>query len=305
MNVRTAVLAVVVSILALPAVAPAQSFEGVIRQRTIEVDEDGIFQILYADDYEEPDFDSEEEWVRHTSARLFAIDPTDLSTGFDGAARVEETTVWVKGNKIRFDVAADQGGGYVIIDADVSTTWIVNPADRSYFEFTAAEMEEATDRAMSEAEEMMARMGIDPDEMAAMAEEMGAGMERETPTVRSLGRAETVNGFGATGFTGSSESQTGVAWCARDESGVSEALSALAKRAGMEDDEEDEFATGWAGDELCEGTVPVRTQVWYHAAMGASYTVEDILSLKREPVGDDRFLIPAGYTMKSLSDLWR
>ena len=83
--VRSTVALAIVS-LAAPVVLGAQSFEGVVRQRTVEIDEDRLMEMMYDEDREEPEFDSEEEWVAWTAAALFDIPISELIA--DGSADV-------------------------------------------------------------------------------------------------------------------------------------------------------------------------------------------------------------------------
>ena len=79
------------------------------------------------------------------------------------------------------------------------TTTMVMSGTRSYIQYTPEEVEAAT-------REMMASMGIDPDEVAAMEDyefeyedDMEGGVNLE-PTVRPLNRTDEVNGLQASAF---------------------------------------------------------------------------------------------------------
>ena len=61
------------SILLVPLSLGAQSFEGVMTQRSIELDDQAVFELMerVMPMEEEPDLDSEEAWFRYTAEKLF------------------------------------------------------------------------------------------------------------------------------------------------------------------------------------------------------------------------------------------
>jgi hypothetical protein len=286
--------------LAPGSLAP-QSFEGIIRQRTVEVEEDALMDVLYPEDLEEPEFDTQEEWLRWTAARLFAI-PLDRFVS-DGYAEVTESTTWVKGNRFRANESGFSEQGYTIVDGESGKMFIVNPEERWYVRTSREELDAAMGDAVRQAEEMAAQMGVDLEEMQRMADEMGMGGEEELPTtVGDLEGSRTIAGIRAFGREVVSEEEITHAWCAQDNPAFVETLMNVVEQLGF--DEEDQEMVG--GAELaCGEQLPLRVQTYSLGNyMGEGYSVEEFLSVERTSVDDDLFEIPAGYTERSLQDLW-
>jgi len=308
MRIRASILLSTIAALALPLSAFPQSFEGIVKQRTIEVGEYGLSELLYDDEGEEPDFETEVEWLRYSANKLFSL-PTDRLLSSGEGADWQEITLYVKGSKVRYDQAGEDGGGYMIMDAESQTTWMVIPSERSFIKWTAEEAQAAAEDAAREAEEMMVRMGLDPEELRAQAEAMGETDEEDggvggAPTVRSLGRTEDINGFRASAYEAASGEEIALGWCAEDASGLLGTMEMLAKQAGM-NEEEDVPGSGPDTQELvCRDKLPVKVQVYSPSRMNA-YVMEEIVSIQATSVSDARFQIPDGYTEKKLSDMWK
>jgi hypothetical protein len=292
-------------VLVLPGLAFPQDFEGVIRDRTVELDDEVLYDLLWADAEEEPEFESEVEWLRYTAELLFQIPMERILANANGDEA--ETTMWVKGNKVRLaDSRAGSGGSYALFDIETMTATMVMPGTRSYIQYTPEEVETAT-------REMMASMGIDPDEVAAMEDyefEYGDDMEggiNLDPTVRPLNRTDEVNGLQASAFQAEAGQEIGLGWCTEDFTGMRAAMARMA--AQMDELDADEVSDGGPSveDLLCEDALPVRVQVLIFDAMvgGLRYSVNETLSVERTSVDDGLFAIPEGYTQMSLSEMWR
>lgn len=301
-----ALLLFTIATLTLPLPASPQSFEGLVKQRTIEVDEQGLYELLYSQAMDEPEFDTELAWLRYAADKLFSIPPEQLQGGVEGVNSYE-STLYVKGDKVRYDHGSGGGQGFILMDAGSRTTWIVNPADRSYITVNADEAEAAAEEAAKTAEEMMAKMGLDPEELREQAEAMGEmeeeGGETGTPTVRPLGKTEEINGFRASGFEAVLGDEIAIGWCAEDASGILKTMEMLAKQAGMEEDEELESGSDMQ-ELVCRGKLPVKVQVFSPSRMN-SYVMEEIVAVEATSVSDERFSLPDGYTERKLSDMWR
>jgi hypothetical protein len=295
--------------LAPPCVLSAQSFEGTITQRTIEVDEQALFDLFLAEG-DDQEFEKEDDWIRHTAQRLFDF-PLDQLNNADGVD-VQDVTMWIKGSKIRYGMSEMGEDTYMIVDAASKTTWMVTPSQRSYVKFTAEGMESAAEDAAKLAEDMMAKMGIDPEDIEQNEEEYADEEYEEEgvftgfePGVRALERTEDVNGIKATAHEAVAGYEIAVGWCADDGFGLMGTMEALVELAGFNEEDEDEYDTGpSAGELLCEGKIPVRTQLFSAGSWGQTYTVDEIVAIEQTPVSDDRFEIPSDYTEKKLSDIW-
>lgn len=304
--------------LALPVTLGGQSFEGTVRQRIITVEGEALFEVLYEGEEEEPEFESEAEWLRYTANRLFQIPEARFTSGAGEGVEVQEITLQIKGTKVRLD-GGSPTEGYMIYDVGAGQVWVVNPAGRYYVSYSMEEVEAAAGAAAEEAEEAMAAMGIDVEEMRRQAAEYEGGeldedfgmdedygMEGVAPTVKSLGRTETVNGFQASAFEAMVGDQVGIGWCAEDLHEVEATMKKLGTMAGAVEEEEaygeDEVAVE---DLLCEEAVPVRVQS-YSPSMGMSgmYTIDEVISIQEERLPDELFEAPEGFEKKSLDELW-
>ena len=298
--------------LALPMTLGGQSFEGTVRQRIITVEGEALFEVLYGGEEEEPEFESEAEWLRYTANRLFQLPAARFTSGAYEGVEVQEITLQIKGTKVRLD-GGSPTEGYMIYDVGAGQVWMVNPAGRYYVSYSMEEVEAVAGAAAAEAEEAMAAMGIDVEEMRRQAAEYEGGeleedygMEGVAPTVKSLGRTETVNGFQASAFEAMAGDQVGLGWCAEDLHEVEATMKKLGTMAGaMEEEEasgEDEVAVA---DLLCEEAVPVRVQA-YSPSMGMSgmYTIDEVLSIQEERLSDELFEPPEGFEKRSLAELW-
>lgn len=312
------VLAAPMSLLS-PATLEAQSFEGIVRQRTVEIGEDALADVLYPEDVEEPEFDTEEEWLAWTANRVFAIQVQDFVS--DGSAELVETTVWIK--RDRFRAALGDGSDmYMIYEGNTAEMIMVNPVERWYVRMSQEAIDEVTEAAMEEAEAMAAEMGIDLEEMQRMAAEMAADMEEDMEMggdmegmhaapaqIRDLGDTRTIAGIRAVGREVVTSGEVVRAWCATENPPFADALEKMIEQMGFDEDEEDEYMGlgGPAGEDLaCEDRIPLLVQTFsmYDGFGGASYSIEEMISIEPSSVDDEKFEIPDGFEERDLSALW-
>ncbi len=305
MSCRSTLSFAAAALLAVPMPALGQALEGVIRQRTLDLEEDALYGLIYAESENEPDFETEADWLRFVAGKLLPIPIDDLTGGQES-----DLTVHIRGTMLRYEDAST--GGYVITDLSTMTTRMVDPSTRSYVEVSAEDAQAAADEAARQAEEMMARMGVDPEEVPTgdMDDEYGdeEGGVRFTPRVRAVGRTEQVNGHTAEVFEAEAGSEIGMGWCAEDPTGMRAAMEHVADQ--VVDFAQDEDALEDEGplleDLLCQEGIPVRTKILRMGSWGGfAYSVTEILSMERTSVSPDIFEIPAGYTKKAIEDLWR
>ena len=278
----------------------AQGFEGVIQQRTIFLDGDALYEILYTFDEEEladeeDEFD-EEQYLRAEVDRILGLPVDELLSMVSQSGlemEIEEITMHVKGAKVRTDMGAF---GYVIMDADEETLWMVRPENRIFVKWTQADVEAAE----RQTQETLARLGIDMEDIE------GAGSEAsDAATFEPLSRTAEINGFEATGYRAESRDDVTVGWLAEDVHGVGATFRALAERTeALYGDDED--ASGSTQDLFWERGLPVRIQS-VSTALGSlsHYEVTDFLSVEATSVADELFEIPEGFTEVSMEDLWR
>lgn len=286
----------------LPLPVLAQTFEGVIKQHTLDLQDEPLYNLLYAGADDEPEFDNQADWLRYVAGRLFEVPLDELPEG-DASA----LTLRIRGSLVRYD--QEWGPGYVVIDLSTGTTRIVDPSSRSYIEYTAEDAKaaaEAADAATREAEGMMSTMGLDPaDAGGADGEEEGVHF---TPKTRARGLTETVNGFSASAYEAEAGNEIGRGWCTQDQQGIREALEHLGDQTaalGGDDDDPSGSDGPVLEDLICEKGLPVRTQILtLGTGGGLAYSVTEILSVERTPLPDDVFEVPAGFTKKSMREMW-
>jgi hypothetical protein len=294
-------------LLALPAEIAAQAFEGTVRQRSVEVMDQDLFPVI--DDGDLDESQSEAEWLRSTAEKVFGMPISQLLSRV-GNATDQETTIYVKGDKVRYETAGEGGGAFAISDTRARITWVVYPQDRSYMRFSEEDVKAAAEEAERRAAEMMAQMGLDPEEIeAAQANtaDEGAGWSGEAPPVEALGRTEEINGIPTNAYEAGTEEELTLGWCAEDRWGLLDTMKRLAQQAEMMEGEEDGMDDE-SGPDLqgivCEGKLPVRVQTFSPYDFSA-YTVEEILSIDTAPVSEEIFRIPEGFTEKKLTDMWK
>lgn len=269
--------------------ALGQRFEGVIRQRTITVEQGALDNLLYGDE-DEPDVEdeSEEAYTRRMTERLFSIPLDQLIAAAREEGEVSEGTIHVKGSRIRAAMSSDGGdAGWTVLDLDAGTVTMVNDAGRYFVRWT-----------MTELERQMQTLGV-----PQQAEERGP--EGPAPEVRALGRTETVGGKSCRGFDVMLEEGEIVrGWVTDAYPGLQEALKAYGERAQrMFGDAE--HSTWSAEDLLFERGFPMRVQRVYGGfGMFSSYEIEEVLSVDASSVPDAMFAVPTGYAEKSLKELW-
>lgn len=266
----------------------AQQFEGVLKHRTISLPEGAVSMLLGDEDEgEEVTEANEAAWKRRVAARIFAI-PADqilasVRSGQMEDATLEETTMHIKGAKIRGEgFGGDSPISYSITDADVGTFIIVSDAQKAYWRW---EQPQAAGRAAGP-------QGPAPRRAASRA------------TIRDFGQTATIHGQSCRAYEVVEENGDIVlGWVTTVRPGLRAALdNFMARMQALSSDEED--AERDAGDLLWEKGLPVRIQRLSFTGGPPSYDIEDILSLEQRPVPASLFAPPAGYTQKSMSDLF-
>lgn len=300
MSCRRILSVVAAGLFTLPHLVLAQTFEGVIKQRSLDLQDEALNDLVYAGSDDEPEFDGQADWFRYAAARLFKV-PLDELPGGDA----EALTVHIRGPLVRYDQGS--GPGYVITDLSTGTTRLVDPSTRSYVEITAEDARAAAGAAQAaarKAEEMMGSIGLDP----ANADDEDTDRVDFPPKTRALGLTQTVNGFSAAAYEAEAGRGIGRGWCAEGQQGVREALQHLGDQVsafGGNEDAPSDADGPVLEDLICKTGLPVRTQILrLGPAGGLAYSVTEILSVERTPQSDDVFKVPAGFTKKSMRDIW-
>ncbi len=252
----------------------AQDFEGVYRQRMIQVGADATYEILGEAIYQESE---------QIISRLAELSLEEVLGGSD--ADSESLVIFVKGSFTR--AQQDLPGepqGYQISDMAAGTSWMVNVPERTYLEFT----QEDAERMAAQAQEMMTEMGIDQEQIeeyeAAMEEELRDPMGQSRP----LGRSAEVNGAKASAHAYADDRAAVVGWCAPDEKGFVTAMKQLIENSSMA--EEEQSVKDW----ICPDESLVVRFLRYDRYSG-DLEVDELLSVSREPVSDELFKVPAAF----------
>jgi hypothetical protein len=220
--------------------APA-SFEGRLRVRIIElqVDEDG------------------------SANKLLDVAPAMLAARED--AKVESSTVLIKGSVLRTMGGADGDGGFALWDLAKHTMILVQPGERAYFEVPT--------------DDGAARAGTRPRPAGAAPKSLGA---------------RTINGLKTTGYEVHGADDVVIrGWMSQDDPGLTWAFRDAMSQPGSEADEEDPVDAATA--QLTRYGFPVLMYTLYRGSL----RVEEV-TVERTTLSPDQFKVPVGYTKRSL-----
>jgi uncharacterized tellurite resistance protein B-like protein len=282
-----------------PSVIQAQDFEGVIQERTISIEDmalDDLINQLMEEMYADEEMDEEEEWteeaemeeMRKVVGQIFSI-PMDrlMAMAQSGDAELMDMTLYIKASKMRADMKQEGSPfSYMISDVNSGVVIMVNEPGRYYVKWDAGEMQE-----------QLKSLGIDQ-----MAQDDMEPAER--PQLREVGETMDISGMRCTAYEVMHDDVFARAWVTAEHKALQKTITALtesfATMLGEEEDSDfDAFELFW------EKGMPVRTQRISGMMTGfTSYEVQDIISVESKSLSSDMFEIPAGYTEKSLQDLW-
>ena len=164
---------------AAPSVAPAQQFEGVIKQRSIAVS----LQALV-----EQGFDVSEALLDVPVERLLALRGDELFR--QDAMTVTEETIYVKGNLLRSDGTDEEGPSWTTVNLERGIFRMFRPSEKMYMEMTKEDMEQ----------------------MRAM----GGGAPSEQPEIRETGLTRTINGMKCTAYDVETDEGITRVWVSQD-----------------------------------------------------------------------------------------
>jgi len=252
--------------------ARAEAFEGVLKWRTLRVDTAALAKV--AGDAGDP-------------AKVFAV-PLDVLMQMHGEAKVTEATLYVKGSKMRSEVAG--APSYILMDMEAGTTEVVQGAKKQVVEISRQDV------AALEARGRAIRRGrrTKSGESGGDADPAPASAVRFAP----LGRSETINGFRASGFEGRSGDETVRGWTMEDRPELKQLFERV-ERYRAEVLQKSRGADARLQQALAEKGVPVRVQTLDARA----YSWEDLIEVRQEALADDLFKVPAGYTRTSGANL--
>lgn len=250
---------------ALPAPLGAQAFEGTLRMRSVTIDATPLLE-RYSND--------PEKLIAAPWERI-------LAAARDAGAQVEEDTALyhIKGSRLRMSGAGMAESSYMVTDHQTGTMMIVQPEQRSYIEWTRADMQQ-----------MM-------EEMRAMAPDSG---ETAPAELEPLGTTRDVRGRRCAEYKVSDEQSITIACVTRDLA----ALATLFQKLGetMMD------PTGEEGkNQLTELTrhgfpllVRELTTEGDEQTLSAEYEINELISLDRGALPESLFTPPPGFRKTTL-----
>lgn len=269
--------------LALPSSTVAQQFEGVIRVRTVSLDSDQVEQLLNdlsngADEGQDEEM-SEEQHRQRTGDKLLAVSMDALfQFARENEGEVTEIALYVKGGKIRQEVTQAGAPRMVgLVDLDARTFLYLNLDERYYVDMG----------------QLVETLRDAPAQGAAPA----AGR----PPARDRGKTATVAGMPCREYEVTTDEGVIVGCVASGQRPLERALRAFAERtqAAFSGDEEQGYDDE---DALWEKGLPVRTQRF---DLQSGYDVDEMVAVERKPVAADQFVVPAGFTKKTVEEMAR
>ena len=264
--------------LVAPTVGWADGFEGTLKFRTISVPVDQLTGLTAGGSTD--------------AEKVYAI-PIDKLLAVPGV-KPRETSIQVKGSKVRANTGGHDPDGYVIMDLDQGTTWMVMPGQKKYVEWTKTDMKTLTDKMAAMQKQMQERMAGMPPEQRKQMETMmknlpGApGSTPPTPQVRALGKTQTINGMHSSADEVRVGDETAVGWVTQDQKELQGTFKRL--REGEEKMMSHSSGKGLQSA-LADNGLPVRVQ----KVDQGDYRVEELVDVQRTPMSADLFSVPAGF----------
>jgi hypothetical protein len=264
--------------LAAPTIGWADGFEGTLKFRTFSVPVDELKGLTAGGSTD--------------TEKVYAI-PMDKLLAVPGV-KPQESSIQVKGSRIRANTGAHDAGSYIIMDLDQGTMWMVLPEQKKYVEWTKADMKALTDKMAEMQKQMQERMaGMPPEQrkqMEAMMKNLSGapGSTPPKPQVRALGKTQTINGMQTSAYEVRVGDETAVGWVSPDQQDLQRTFKNL--REG-----EAKMMSNNAGagiqSALANSGLPVRLQ----KVDQGGYHVEELVDVQRAPMGADLFAVPAGF----------
>jgi len=267
---------------ALPPAAVAQQFEGVIRIRSVSLHSDQVDQLLSdlanGTDEDQDEEMSEEQYRQRTAAKLLGV---SMDAVFQFAREsdgdITEIALYVRGGKIRQEITETGAPRMVgLVDLDARTFLLLNMDERYYVD-------------MGQLVETLRD-----------APAQGAGQPAPgRPAARDRGKTATVGGMPCREYEVTTDEAVIVGCVASGQRPLERAVRAFAERtqaafSGGEDQGYDDE------DALWEQGLPVRTQRFN---LETGYDAEEIVAVERKPIAADQFVVPAGFTKKTVEEM--
>jgi hypothetical protein len=263
---------------AVPKLAQAQGFEGVIQQRDIVVSDYGLSELLYSED--------EEEESEPTAENVFAIPLERILAASqeygEEAVEITELTYYVTAGKMRVESASAMMPGHMIMDFESGVFQMVVPMQKMYLEITREDMEELKERY--------------PD--------MASSDEAATkPAIRSLGMSKEINGLRCEGYEIVKGETVSNVWVSSELKDVVAAFQSFVDRMavfGMDEESDEELEVF---ELMKEHGFPVLEQTLNNYDWELGYEISELISVERSSVPADLFVIPSDYQRRSFMEM--
>ncbi len=256
-----------------PGLSSAQSFEGTVNQRQINVGANALTAAL-GEEATQNGVDPEDVFAIPLKRLLELGDDVDVTN----------ISFSIKGNKMRVEGGADEQFGYVIVDFGVGTFQMVQPSERMYIEWTKEDFQRL--------DEMMSMMHTGDDE------------ERAPPQVTSLDKTMEINGLRSSAYRVTTEDNITVVWVTDELKDLVGAFMDLEERfsaMGMMDEENDDMEIFTL---IADRGFPVLTMTYSTYEHGTGdYEISEVVSVERQSLSDDLFAPPSDYDKKTMMDM--
>ena len=245
----------------IPSMAAAKDFEGAMTSRTVTVKPHRLAVLLKGESTD--------------ASKVFAL-PTDrllsLAQDPDSGVEVKATTVLVSGSKVHVAVGTDN---YVITDVTQNTFWLVLPAQKTYAEWHRPDPNVSGGAAD-----------------AAQKSNPGTASALPTPSVRALGKTQTINGMQASAYEVHAGDATTIAWMTQTQPELASTFKAFQQQQQkvVEAGTHAQVVTLLGGYGL-----PVRTQTIDRDG----YRLEELTQIERKSLPANLFTLPAGFTKEN------
>jgi len=278
---RRVALGLIILSAALAPAGPVSAFEGVLKWRIVQVGKEPLKSVVS---------DASD------SKQVFALSMDKLMS-MHGQATVIDSTVYVKGPKVRTDTTARDGKSYFIMNLDSGVTEVVNPEKKQVTQVTPDDMREmaeklASYRAVFKRQVENAAGGDKPklSEIMKMDDEPLPNFE-----LVALDEEKTIYGRDTQAYEVRGGKDAVVGWVAKSDSDVLAFYRKLEENRGK-------LSPHLKGTNpksvLTREGLPMRVQT----LNDRQYMVEDLVEIESKPVSDEMFVVPKEFAKTSPHD---
>lgn len=266
--------------------ALAQKFTGVIEQQSISIPSETLIQIS-GEIFENPT--PEQEAYGYDPQKILGMTTTKLLAAAkqSGGSYSETTTmIYVSSNAIRVDLQTPMDKMSNVMRHDKGVIWIIMHGQKKYVEMTSKDLEQ-TLHGMKGAGKTMGHTGAAANRPAESAS-------------KKTGERVTINGFACERYISKGAEGIEETWITSQLGDLrtvfEEVTEGIAKAMKQQADDEDEIR-----EQVPEG-VPILTR---ELSPGSDLSIQEIKSIKRQPVEARLFEIPDGYQKVTMAEMMK